>query len=576
MDSLFELAWKNVAIAGVLALAAAAAGRFIRRPALTHALWLLVLLKLVTPPLWHLPVPWPKSAPVDDTVAQAIEPLNEAPLSQPTLATQSLAHLVSNSITSGFLPSTPVETASSSIPLTSSELPRTELLLPALAASAIEPPSWITWRNALALIWITGTSAWVGVFLVRLRRFRRVAALATPACDTHRRRVAELAARIGLRSTPELSLIDARVPPMTWGFGFRHEILVPTHLWHTLSAPQKDALILHELAHLKRGDHWVRQFELAVFVIHWWHPVTWWARQELQKAEEECCDAWVVRGLPNIAGDYAELIVDTIAYLAQPPAPALPPLASGLGHIRHVRKRLAAIFGGSAAPRLSLLAWAAIAATGVFLLPMIPTTSPVALAIGQIESGLSIDDGSLRGSNSATGIISSVATPDLTELDPLTENLTILQLQLIQREAELTEERLLLEQAVRTAQRGIALVARGTAALSVPEESLTDQKVREARVRGREAAVQELKLLIRREETRVNRERQRGRLSPGSPAQNSEGFGQRVSEVVKATPPVQQSPEEKRLDRIEHRLDVLFAEARALANDLKREQPGKE
>ena len=51
MDFLLDLAWKNAAIAGVLALAAALVGRFVRRPALTHAMWLLVLLKLVTPPL---------------------------------------------------------------------------------------------------------------------------------------------------------------------------------------------------------------------------------------------------------------------------------------------------------------------------------------------------------------------------------------------------------------------------------------------------------------------------------------------------------------------------------------------
>src|SRR5438552_1447607 len=43
-------------MAAILALLAAAIGRLCRRPALTHALWVLVLIKLLTPPLWKLPM----------------------------------------------------------------------------------------------------------------------------------------------------------------------------------------------------------------------------------------------------------------------------------------------------------------------------------------------------------------------------------------------------------------------------------------------------------------------------------------------------------------------------------------
>src|SRR2546423_9055819 len=44
----------------MLAVVAAGIGRLCRRPALTHALWLLVLIKLITPPLVTLPMPWPE------------------------------------------------------------------------------------------------------------------------------------------------------------------------------------------------------------------------------------------------------------------------------------------------------------------------------------------------------------------------------------------------------------------------------------------------------------------------------------------------------------------------------------
>ena len=57
---------------------------------------------------------------------------------------------------------------------------------------------------------------------------------------------------------------------------------------------QRDAVLIHELAHLKRRDHWVRRLEAVVLGLDWWNPVAWWARREIEKAEEECCNAWIV------------------------------------------------------------------------------------------------------------------------------------------------------------------------------------------------------------------------------------------------------------------------------------------
>src|SRR5437879_1834094 len=56
--TMLQVGAANAACAALLALAALAAGRWSRRPALTHGLWLLVLLKLVTPPLFPLPLAW--------------------------------------------------------------------------------------------------------------------------------------------------------------------------------------------------------------------------------------------------------------------------------------------------------------------------------------------------------------------------------------------------------------------------------------------------------------------------------------------------------------------------------------
>src|SRR5262245_51241671 len=59
MTWLLEIGLSNLVVASALALIAAMIGRCCRRPALTHALWLLVLLKLITPPLIRVPLSLP-------------------------------------------------------------------------------------------------------------------------------------------------------------------------------------------------------------------------------------------------------------------------------------------------------------------------------------------------------------------------------------------------------------------------------------------------------------------------------------------------------------------------------------
>src|SRR5262245_11013361 len=74
MPSLLEIGLANAVCAGLLALLALAAGRVCRRPAILHGLWLLVLVKLVTPPLFSLPVRvLPAEEPATVAVASTLE-----------------------------------------------------------------------------------------------------------------------------------------------------------------------------------------------------------------------------------------------------------------------------------------------------------------------------------------------------------------------------------------------------------------------------------------------------------------------------------------------------------------------
>ena len=156
---------------------------------------------------------------------------------------------------------------------------------------------------------------------------------------------------------------------MVWAFGWRPRLIIPDRALEKPRRAPARTLLIHELAHLRRGDHRVRFFELVVTALYWWNPVLWWARQALRDVEEQCCDAWVVWALPDAAKSYAETLLETLDFLNQSDL-SEPLLASGFGKVHHLRKRLTMIMSGTT-PRLVSL-WGTLGALslGALLLPV--------------------------------------------------------------------------------------------------------------------------------------------------------------------------------------------------------------
>ena len=224
--------------------------------------------------------------------------------------------------------------------------------------------------DLLAAAWLAGSGIWLAVALVRVLRFRRLLREARPAplatCDELER----LSARLEVFPKGGLWILPGAFPPMLWALGEPARILVPEELFPTLSATQTASLLAHELAHLKRRDHWVRILELGVMALYWWCPLVWWIRSELRKAEEECCDAWVVWAMPQGATDYAEALVETTGFLSKA-RPALPPAVSGVGYVGELKRRIAMIMRGETARKVSIPTRWTMLALGL-MLPLIP------------------------------------------------------------------------------------------------------------------------------------------------------------------------------------------------------------
>jgi beta-lactamase regulating signal transducer with metallopeptidase domain len=378
MLTLWHLLCSNILVAAVLAVLAAGLSALCRRPALTHGLWLLVLLKLVTPPLVPVTVVLPASTAPAEAKAPAEVALPRGVMPRPDLwRGPELPRPVIGQAIQIVADRADVEEPDEAAELVEDipdqvaaedgddEVPDAR---PAAAAPAVD---WLSpWVPAILAFWLTAAVAWFVVATYRIRQFQRMLRHASPADPALQGRIHALAHKLGLRQGPPAWLVEGCVSPMVWMVG-PVRLLLPAGLMARLTEDQRDTLLLHELAHLRRGDVWVRWLEMAVTGLYWWLPLVWWARRELRQAEEECCDAWVVRALPGASRAYARALVEAVDFLSGAP-PALPALASGVGPVPLLRRRLTMILRGTTTPKLTAFGLAALLATGA-LVPLLPS-----------------------------------------------------------------------------------------------------------------------------------------------------------------------------------------------------------
>jgi beta-lactamase regulating signal transducer with metallopeptidase domain len=364
MDSLLRIGLTNALFATVLALAVALASRWCRRPALVHSLWLLVLLKLLVPPFVSAPIQWQH---VDRVLSVAgfassapAEPRHAPPSTNPAPEVAA-AVPESSSVWPGL--------KSSEARVEQQETP--ELGVPTPALATLKPPASlsVSWQTLVVALWVAGSVTWFTWIGVRFWHVRRLLSYACPAPIEVQDRGQQLSRIMGMTRCPSVAFLSGQVSPMLWALLGRPRLLMPAMLWDGLTPEQRDALLVHELAHLRRGDHWVRRLELLVAGLFWWHPVVWWAQRRLQQAEEECCDAWVVATLPAASEVYAEALIATAAFLSRTNS-AVPVGASGIGTVHLLKRRLVMILNGTTPKTMSRWGVLTMLSVAGLLLPL--------------------------------------------------------------------------------------------------------------------------------------------------------------------------------------------------------------
>lgn len=308
--------WQVAVLIGIVWLI----DRMIRKwawPQVRYALWLLVLLKLLLPPTLTSPVSFTSQIPAiaDKTVKvqiyqpaeNTIEPIT--PAETATALTTAADHTEAQ-------PATPANIDIAAAPIETAHVP---------ATSVVVSPS-LSWKVYGLFVWLGGAvvlAAWLIIRLNNLRNEHLRSDLRMKVPERFHEILRVTATRLRLRRLPEVILTDKVRCPAVFGL-FRPVLLMPADKLKNLTRQDTEHILLHELAHIKRGDLFVHAIHMCLQIVYWFNPLLWLVRRQLQNLRELCCDATVAKLLKDNTYSYRETLLKTARQLlAEPVDPGL-------------------------------------------------------------------------------------------------------------------------------------------------------------------------------------------------------------------------------------------------------------
>ncbi len=152
---------------------------------------------------------------------------------------------------------------------------------------------------SLVVVWLIG----VVFFLIRLQGsmiyLRRLKTLGTqPVPVIWQKRITELSQRLGIRRT--IKIVESKLAeiPMVIGH-LKPVLLLPIGMLTGLKTHEVEAILAHELAHIKRLDYLINIAQTVVESLLFFNPAVWWISQTIRKQREHCCDDIAVKCCGN-------------------------------------------------------------------------------------------------------------------------------------------------------------------------------------------------------------------------------------------------------------------------------------
>jgi len=168
---------------------------------------------------------------------------------------------------------------------TSGILHPTDILLSLIQKSL--PFLVVVWFFIIILISLNLTKSWLALLKIsKNMEYKVPKSMASFLKDKSK--------QLNLRFKPIISISKEVIIPATFGF-FRPVVLLPSSIFIKLPQEQIEAIILHELCHIKRADFIHNILQLLVETLFFYHPLIKWMSRDIRKTREQCCDELVLK-----------------------------------------------------------------------------------------------------------------------------------------------------------------------------------------------------------------------------------------------------------------------------------------
>lgn len=278
------------------------------------------------------------------------------------------------------------------------------------------------WTTLVVPIWLSGVTVVLLLVALGMARIAWLDRVTTRAQDeSWLLLVEELSRELGL--TRYVRILQARAPamPMTWGIR-RPAILIPAEA-DAWPVERRRAVLLHELAHVKRHDFLVQLIARVACAVYWFHPLVWLAATRLREERERACDDHVLRA-GAIPSSYATHLLEIARGLRAAPATSLASVA--MARPAQLATRLIDVLDArrcrdTLSPRSALPAWLGAIAVVVPLAALAPRVAEPAAARSIIDTipPLPSSRALLKSRVPKRPVVSSVAAPPRFALDTL-------------------------------------------------------------------------------------------------------------------------------------------------------------
>jgi soluble lytic murein transglycosylase-like protein len=187
---------------------------------------------------------------------------------------------------------------------------------------AVPPaPALLSLSPVLLCGWAVGCLFMSARLLLGLGRLEGLVRRAAPVAEPWQRRLAVLGERLGLKRGVRLLTSVEVDSPILVGW-LRPAVLVPLSALSDLPVSYLEALLAHELAHVRRWDFLVNVLQSCVEALLFYHPAVHWVSACMRQEREFCCDDAAV-GITGDRAGYARALAGMESLRARLPEPAL-------------------------------------------------------------------------------------------------------------------------------------------------------------------------------------------------------------------------------------------------------------